>query len=634
MTRESRGDGADPIVRLRQVLLEQAGGSNPRVARRSLALLEPSDAGRWAGLAAAWSERGYAFLSRALVAAPGDFRIHANLSNKILQRGSVPGAVTALKRAALLEPGQGRILGNLGALAENAAMARRLQSSAWTSGGAPNPGAGCAMADRQLGLGRVVAALEVVQAVLRQDPLSSEAWRLRGIVHQRFHESAQSRLCLCRSILCSPSAVNGYIAAAGNFIEARKFPAAHRLLGFSDILAPGSQAVEMNRAAIRERSGDLKGALAISRSQVIRAPSNAERYFTVGTIHMELGSIDAALKYLTRAAQLAPKDLRFQNNLALVLLKSGRYAEGLKAYENRWYTPMEAPLGERTLWPRRSFDLPLWDSRRNADDKILVWGEQGLGDELWGLSYLRALRGRRESFTVETDARLVPLIERSFPYVRVVSRQLDKELDTSAFQSQLPLLSLPHKLGLENESTPTAWLKTDRDRVARERRRLSAEGRYRVIGLAWRSIKPLQHRSFEMEIERFAPLKAIGGTRFVPLQYGMVAEDRERLEAALGGDSIVWPDFDVRDDLQALAEVIAAVDLVVTIATALVPMANAVGTPSVVQLREQQKDWRYRVGASVSPMLPLSALQWPSAATPAGALLEAVKLRLPNLEGG
>lgn len=630
MTRASSGDGGDPIFRLKQVLLERAGGENQRAARRNLALLEPSEAGRWAALAGAWPECAYALLSRALVAAPGDFRIHVNLSNKILQRGSVPAAVAALKRASLLEPGHGRVFGNLGALAESAAMARKLGARAWIWSAASGTGAGCAMAECQLDRGRVVEALETVLAVLRQDSLSSEAWRLRGIAHQRFHENLESRLCLCRSILCDPSSVNGYVAAAGNFIESRKFPGARRLLGFSDVLSPGSQAVAMNRAAILERSGDLKGALALSRSQVIVDPSNVERYYAVGTIHLELGSVDRALKYLMRAARLAPRDLRIQNNLAVALLKSGRYAEGLKAYENRWYTPMEAPLGERTLWPKASFDLPLWDG---AGREILIWGEQGLGDEIWGLSYLTALRGRPESFTVEVDSRLVPLVEKSFPYAQVLARRLDADLDISGFHAQLPLLSLPHRLGLEKEATPSAWLRTDPDRVAGLRRRLSEDGRYRVIGLAWRSVKPLRHRSFEMDIECFAPLSALERIRFVPLQYGMDDADRNRLEAVLGRDSIVRPEFDVRDDLETLAEMLAAIDLVATIATALVPMANAVGTRSVVLLRAQQRDWRYRVGTSASPVLPLSVLQWPSDVAAADALFDAVKLGLANVRG-
>ncbi|MBO6562217.1 MAG: tetratricopeptide repeat protein [Nisaea sp.] len=634
MTRASSGDGGDPIGRLKQELQERAGGQNQRAARRSLAMIDPPEAGRWAALAGGWPERGHEFLSRAIVADPEDFRLYVNLSNKMLQRGAVPAAVAALKRAALLEPGDGRVFGNLGALSESAAKARKLHARAWVSSSASGPGAGCAMAERQLERGRVVEALENVLAALRQDPKSSEAWRLRGIIHQRFHEIPESRLGLCRSILCDPSAVNGYIAAAGNFIDSRKLLGARRLLGFADIVAPGTQAVAMNRAAIVERSGDLDGALALSRGHVIADPANAERYFTVGTIHMELGSVDAALKYLMRATQLAPEDLRFQNNLALALLKLGRYAEGLKVYENRWYTPVEAPLGERTLWPKASFDLPLWESGRIADREILIWGEQGLGDEVWGLSYLTALRGRPEHFTVEVDARLVPLVERSFPFVKVVPRRPDADLDISGFHSQLPLLSLPHKLGLEMERTPSAWLQTDPGRVARLRRTMSADGRYRLVGLAWRSIKPLQHRSFEMEIERFASLSALERIRFVPLQYGMVDADRNRLEAVLGDDRIAWPEFDVRDDLEALAEALAAIDLVATVATALVPMANAVGTPSVVLLREQQKDWRYRVGAELSPVLPLSVLQWPSDATPEEALLDAVTLRLPTDHGG
>ena len=379
-----------------------------------------------------------------------------------------------------------------------------------------------------------------------------------------------------------------------------------------------------NRASILERTGQLAGAMTIAKRLTVLDPRNGERYFTCGTLFHDSGDIDRALDNLRRAAIAAPQDRRFRNNIAIMLLKAGRYEEGLAEYEGRWHAPVETPLSERSLWPCASFDLPLWDPEHASTGTILLWGEQGVGDEIWGLAYLTALSGRPERFVVETDSRLVPLVRRAFPGVTALPRRLGVPVDTSAFQAQLPLLSLPHRLKIADQGTPSGWIQRAPDRVSEIRRRLTGGKPARLIGLAWRTTKPLQHRSFEIGIDRFEALRDLENTKFVPLQYGMRESDWETLGELFGQDRIVRPAFDVRNDLVSLADTIAAVDVIVTLATALVPMADAVGTPSVVMLLPVQRDWRYRIAASRSPMLPHATLLWPPESNDPAALRRAV----------
>lgn len=618
---------ADPLVNLEETLRARAAreglaDDEKRESFRALALLSPSDGMRWAALAGCWPDRGERLLHRAIILIPDDFRLYVNLSNRHVQAEAVDKAFVSLRRAALLQPGLARISTSLSALMAKRTKRWKFQSHAWVQGAHADTGVG--QVESQISRGKILEPLEVVEKVLRSSALLSDAWRLRGVLQQRLYKSAESRRCYCRALICDPANLNSYIAASGYFIEQRAFARATRLLDFADILAPGAFAVLANRAAILERTGQLEEAFTIARRVTVLYPHNGERYFIFGTILQSMANVGDALTNLRRADIAAPQDQRFQNNLAITLLKSGRYSEGLAAYEGRWFAPAEMPTSERSLWPNASFDLPLWEPGRPAGGKILLWGEQGVGDEIWGLSYLTALADRPEHFTVETDARLMPLVQRCFPKITPLPRRLDVQVDISDYQAQLPLLSLPHRLGLAGQQTPTGWMRPDPEWVDAVKHRLTGGRSVQLIGLAWRSTKPLQHLSFAIDVERFSRLTAIENAVFLPLQYGMGGHEWDELVRVFGEDRVVRPDFDVRDDLVRLADAIAATDVVVSLATALVPMAVATGTRSVAMLRAVQRDWRYRVGAQHSPMLPNSTLLWPPESEDPESILSAV----------
>ncbi|MEQ8331824.1 hypothetical protein [Nisaea sp.] len=628
MTTKTGRRGESPTDEFQTLLLSRLShgdlaGDEKRVALQVLAILNPSDGMRWAALASGGLDRKRLSLFRALVLIPDDFRLHINLSNLHIQTDKGSQAVRSLRRAALLEPGSPRSYANLSALMPGSAKRWKFQSCAWMLGASGEMGTG--QIERQVSRGQIFEPLEVVEKILQSSALTGDIWRLRGVLLQCLNKNDESCRCYCRELVCNPASLNAHIAAAGYFIEERAFARATGLLDRADILAPGALATIANRAAILERTGQLTEALTIARRLVVLEPGNGMRYFTYGTVLHDLGSVRHALDNMRRAAAASPDDLRFRNNLAIMLLKSGRYLEGLAAYEDRWYAPVETSSTERTLWPCASYDLPLWEPDQSSDGKILLWGEQGVGDEIWGLAYLEALAARPEQFTVEIDARLVPLVRRSFPSVTPVPRRLDTPVDISDFQAQLPLLSLPHRMGLAERQTPAGWLRPAPDRVAAVRHRLTGGTAVRLIGLAWRSTKPLQHRSFSIEIERFSALLDVGDAVFLPLQYGMADEEWSVLVGLFGEERVVRPDFDVRDDLLGLTDALAAVDVVVTLATAIVPMASAVGTRSVALLQPVQRDWRYRVGAQHSAMLPYATLLWPPSSKDPESICRAVR---------
>ena len=134
--------------------------------------------------------------------------------------------------------------------------------------------------------------------------------------------------------------------------------------------------------------------------------------------------------------------------LALALLLLGDLADGFVAYEARWEIK-----GRNQRW--RDFALPIWDGSRLEGLGLLVWGEQGVGDEVMFAGLIPEIVARRCYCVVESDALLVSLFSRSFDGAEFVARRDPPDARTTAsdVNFQCPMGSLPRWL----RSDPAAF---------------------------------------------------------------------------------------------------------------------------------------------------------------------------------
>lgn len=599
--------------------------------RRWNAILSPEKAERWAAVAPDRPERSEQLLLRAIRLVPGDFRFHFNLSNRMLLTGDPGSASRSLKRVMLLQPSFPKAYGNLAPFSQEARVRLGLQARAWVSGG--NPASGVSAAERLAARERHVPADEILTRILAESPLLSEAWRQRAISRHIRRDLRAARRDHCRALVTNPGASDNYLAAYGHFSDCRMFDAAERMLRCAESITPRSLAVHINRGSLLEAMDRPVEALEYARRSVLREPGNAEINFNTATAYASTGDLDRALRFHARTSLIAPGEARLKNNHAIALLKAGQYRRGFEAYEYRWQAPVVERPSVRVLHPVPSFDLPVWEPGADGATRVLLWGEQGLGDEIWGLGCLPALSGRRERFDVETDSRLVPVARWAFPDIGFFARTTERPVDCSAYDAQLPLLSIAHKLECEEAPFRFGWARPHASRIAEIGAKLRKGREVRVIGLGWRSVKPLAHWSFDLSLERLGALASLDNVLFLPLQYGMTEKDWDTVTAMFGADRVARPDFDVWDDIAALAETMSAIDIVVTAATMLVPLSISVGTPAIALLREKQRDWRYAPGKRTSPMLPGVDLLWPMDGAGHGDIAAAVENALGRRPG-
>lgn len=280
---------------------------------------------------------------------------------------------------------------------------------------------------------------------------------------------------------------------------------------------------------------------------------------------------------------------------AILRLATGHYQQGWHDYQLRWKS-------EDVI--RRPFAFPRWQGEPLAPtDRLLVYAEQGVGDEIMFASCLGDLRAHcpQGDILVECDARLISLYQQSFEGFEYVGRlkpgeEVEGYRQFDGVSWQLPIGDLPYWFRRERDSfqSVTPFLQPSRERLELWREKLSGLGEGRKIGLSWRGGTKVTRkilRSIPTDIlGEF--LRAHSDYTWVSLQYGDVAEDLEQLQSEYGVQ--VHHLAEMNDDFEHLAALALNLDAVVSVQTALVHLCGAVDVPVHCML-PQFPEWRYRM---------------------------------------
>ena len=344
-----------------------------------------------------------------------------------------------------------------------------------------------------------------------------------------------------------------------------------------------------NLATLRQSAGARSEAERLWRRALALAPAAAVAWSNLGTLGMLRPLAESALAELDRAAaafhRAIAADPGFADgwlNRGLIRLLRGDYAKGLADYEWRW---------KRRGMVRPCLAIPAWTGEDPAGKRLLVWAEQGHGDTIHFIRFIPRLTARGAEVVLAAPRRLVPLLA-SFAGVETV---VPIEDPLPAADLQAPLMSLPHLLGLgATAAAPLAPYLAPPRRSAP----IAGDGRP-LVGLVWAgSPVNLSNATRSLALERLGPLLALDGLRFVSLQFGVSAAD----VAAAGLEGRL----ETREDLGDFADtaaVVAGLDLVVTVDTALAHLAGAMGKEAWVML-SHVPDWRWGMTGETTPWYP------------------------------
>lgn len=310
-----------------------------------------------------------------------------------------------------------------------------------------------------------------------------------------------------------------------------------------------------------------------------------------------LGLIDASLKMLDSGLARFPGHASLRFLRSLLLLGNGQFREGWPEYEMRLKTPMRCYLPRAVNWPR-------WTGpAKPGEGKILIWSEQGFGDEIMFSSLIPQLHDSFSLITFECSRDTAPIFRRSFPGVRVFPVELNggmpEALQGESFDYECPLGSLPLALDMDRPSAPPPWLKTDSQWTADLRADLeaAAKGR-RIVGLSWRGGTQMTRGvARSLTLPQLAPILAVPGCLFVAIQHDMTLAELQTVP----NEICTWPHL-VRQ-LDSLAALIGACDEIVTVCNTNVHLAGAMGK-FVRVLAPHVPEWRYGFPHERMPWYP------------------------------
>jgi len=530
--------------------------------------LDPSDDTAWNLLGIVLRQRGnveeaQGSFETAVQRNPSNPDAHTNLGNVWLERGELHRAEACYRAALTLQPSLLPARMNLGATLR-----------------------------RQ---GRSEDAAECYREVLALDSNNGPALSELGLIHMAAGRLAEAEECLSRAINAAPRLLPAWCNLADCFLALGKREQAEQTCEKALEIQPKS-ADALSAFARALVPVDPERAERFCREAIAIAPDHGGALNTLGTILRARGKVEGAEATFRRALSVDPEAIAAKYNLAIACLRKGDYRQGFELYESRFQA-----FGERMVAARR-FEQTLgterrWHGQSVAGTRILVWTEQGFGDAIMTLRYLPLLklRGTRELLVV-CQPELARLIGGIPTVDRVVTTGDD--LSRDEFDLHCPAMSLPREFGTRHDSIPcdVPYVGIPADLAKAWRERFAGATGVKV-GIAWAGSELLEaHARRSLPLSKLAPLLAVQNVSFISLQKALPAGDTEDREQIIDRMAECG-------DFMDTAALIANLDLVISVDTAVVHLAGALGRP-VWLLNRFDGDWRWGLGLDRSPWYP------------------------------
>lgn len=383
-----------------------------------------------------------------------------------------------------------------------------------------------------LEFGEIHKATKALQQSVKKNKKDAQTLLLLGIAHRRLKEYSQAIVALRQALKVNPTSIDIIYNLGITLDDAQNYEAA------IDVLEKGLEV----------------------------APNETDLLNAIAGASASAGYTEDAEEYYREAIALEPDFAPFQYNLSQVLLQTGQWEEGWKLFDSR------LAFRNQSLNPKT--DAPFWKGENLEGKSILVWNEQGFGDSFQFMRYVPLLKEKGAKIYLRIQPALKRLIEYNFEEIEEIFTPKD---DLPITDFQIPIMSLPQFFGnvpVTSYQLPVTSLTSHQSPIAK-------------IGIVW-SGNPHhpddQKRSIPARF--FNRLLKLKNYKYYSLQVGQASKDLQHPQLTDLSPSI--------EDFADTAAHIAALDLVITVDTAVAHLAGSMNKP-VWLLLDYAPDWRWGI---------------------------------------
>lgn len=518
---------------------------------------------------------------RALELDPGHVNGHNNLGNVLREQGHLDDALAHFHRALELDPDHAPAHNNVGIVLERQGK-RDEAIAAYRSALELDPD--LTVARNNLGNalqahGDQEEAVANLMRAVEEDPGNVVALNNLAVGLRELDRKEEAVVWYERALEVEPEAVTTILNLGRVLKELGRNDEAHVQFTRAYELDPdNAQAVVWYGVGLRE-VGRLDEAVAMFRRGLELLPDSADAHGNLGMTLAIQGHMEEAIREYRVATELRPEDDSIVFCLSLALVATGRLGEGWDLFDRGF------GAGQRQ--PRSFGDIPTWDGSDLSGKTVMVWREQGVGDEILFASCYQDLVDRADHVIIECEPRLRRLFARSFPTATVRAQPPPHEGESEPrnlgdFDVQVAAGSVPRYVRRDVRDFPTrnAFLVPDPDRVAFWRARVARFGAGLNVGISWRSRinQGLRGRLYTA-LPDWGPVLGVEGVNWVNLQYDDCSEELAEAERVHGVTIHTWDDIDLMMDLDNVAALTTALDLVIAPGNAVSHMAASLGVP-------------------------------------------------------
>ena len=423
------------------------------------------------------------------------------------------------------------------------------------------------------------AALKCYDQAVALGPGLPEVHHNRGIALQRLGRTEDAVSDYRRALALKPDFAEGYHSLGNACMELDRLDEAAECYQRALAIKPDFIDAYNNLGSVFRVRGEFDRALGIYARALAIRPDEPRIHGNIGFALCYKGEIRGAIAAYESVLRLNSEDPEARLNLAIARLAVGDFARGWDDYEWRFRQPNPA-----NNIARRGFPHAEWKGEPLAGKRLLISGEQGIGDEILFASLYQEMIERAAHCSIECIGKLVPLFRRSFPGARVFARTIPPDAVThEAFDYQVAAGSLGARLRPSIDSFPAraGYLRADPARVASWKRRIAALDAGFRVGFSWRSSNLKGERALACtRLEQWAPIFGVPGVCFVCLQYGDCGAELAVARDRFGVPLHAFDEVDLFNDLDEASALTCALDLVISAPTSVSMLSAALGVPT------------------------------------------------------